>query len=109
MTSPHGCSPSRGRRLAEDWTGHGGRRPADPDVSSGSRGTADGTWPWGRPVGDTVIVTMPADDADERETGPLGSEAAPPGDPASQGGEPGPADGIAGPSYPPAGTEPDAH
>ena len=55
------------------------------------------------------IVTMPAEDAADRDTGPLGSEAAPPGDPESQGGEPGPATGVAGPSYPPAETEPDAH
>jgi hypothetical protein len=53
-------------------------------------------------------MTMPAPDDDEREAGPLGSEAAPPGDPESQGGEPGPGSGVAGPSYPPAETEPDA-
>ncbi len=50
-------------------------------------------------------MTMPAPDDDERDGPPLGAEAAPPGDAESQGG----GDGIAGPSYPPAGTEPDAH
>jgi hypothetical protein len=61
--------------------------------------------------GDNVTVTMPDEKnaGSDRDAQPLGSEVAPPGDPESQGGEPGPADGVAGPSYPPAGTEPDAH
>jgi hypothetical protein len=54
-------------------------------------------------------MTMPDEDAADREARPLGAEVAPPGDPESQGGEPGRADGAAGPSYPPAETEPDAH
>jgi hypothetical protein len=50
-------------------------------------------------------MTMPAPD-DERDAGPLGSEAAPAGHEESQGGS---GDDVAGPSYPPAETEPDAH
>jgi hypothetical protein len=50
-------------------------------------------------------MTTPSPD-DEREAGPLGSEVAPPADEESQGGS---GDAVAGPSYPPAGTEPDAH
>jgi hypothetical protein len=56
----------------------------------------------------TRVVTMPEPD-EPRNAQPLGSETAPPDDPDSQGGTPGPADGVAGPSWPPAGTEPDAH
>ena len=52
-------------------------------------------------------MTMPVDDARDRQAGPLGSEEAPPGDEESQGG--GEGSGTAGPSYPPAETEPDAH
>jgi hypothetical protein len=63
--------------------------------------------------GSTPCVTGPAekpDDADrDREVGPLGSAVAPPDDPESGGASPGPASGAAGPSYPPAGSEPDAH
>jgi hypothetical protein len=58
------------------------------------------------------MVTMPDEDnaGADREARPLGADVAPPADPASQGGEDdGPASGIAGPSYPPAGSEPDAH
>jgi hypothetical protein len=56
-------------------------------------------------------MTMPDEDGagSDRHAKPLGAETAAPGDDESQGGEPGPASGIAGPSYPPAGTEPDAH
>ncbi|UOY00772.1 hypothetical protein [Blastococcus sp. PRF04-17] len=54
-------------------------------------------------------MTMPTPDDDERDAHPLGTETAPVGDKQSQGGEDGPASGVAGPSYPPAGTEPDAH
>jgi hypothetical protein len=39
----------------------------------------------------------------------LGSATAPADDADSGGAEPGPASGAAGPSWPPAGTEPDAH
>ena len=49
------------------------------------------------------------DPADGTEARPLGSAVAPPDDVDSGGAEPGPGSGQAGPSYPPAGTEPDAH
>jgi hypothetical protein len=49
------------------------------------------------------------DDPDRTETGPLGSATAPADDVASGGAADGPASGQAGPSWPPAGTEPDAH
>jgi hypothetical protein len=58
-------------------------------------------------------VTTPAQDSDDADTsaevGPLGSAVAPADDPESQAAEPGPGNGAAGPSYPPAGSEPDAH
>ncbi|MFD2092923.1 hypothetical protein [Blastococcus deserti] len=56
-------------------------------------------------------MTMPDEDnaGSDREAAPLGAAVAPPADPDSQGGEEGPASGIAGPSYPPAGSEPEAH
>jgi hypothetical protein len=53
-------------------------------------------------------MSMPAPEHD-RDVEPLGGAVAPPGDPASQGGSDPAADGVAGPSYPPAGSEPDAH
>jgi hypothetical protein len=49
------------------------------------------------------------DDEDRSGTGPLGSAEAPADDVASGGAPDGPASGQAGPSWPPAGTEPDAH
>ena len=50
------------------------------------------------------------DDAElDSEVGPLGSAVAPAEDEASGGAPSGPASGQAGPSYPPAGSEPDAH
>ena len=52
----------------------------------------------------------PSDDADPSgEVGPLGSAVAPADDVDSGGAEAGPGSGQAGPSYPPAGSEPDAH
>jgi hypothetical protein len=57
-------------------------------------------------------VTTPKDEDDGgpgTEAGPLGSAVAPPDDTDSGGAPPGPGSGQAGPSYPPAGTETDAH
>ena len=56
-------------------------------------------------------MTMPDGDnaGSDREAEPLGAEKAPGEDRESLGATEGPADGIAGPSWPPAGTEPDAH
>ncbi|MGY1620329.1 hypothetical protein ACI797_26625 [Geodermatophilus sp. SYSU D00691] len=50
------------------------------------------------------------DDAElDPDAAPLGSAVAPPDDEDSGGAPSGPASGQAGPSYPPAGSEPDAH
>jgi hypothetical protein len=84
------------------------RGPEAPRPGHGQRlnGRGHGTWPRCRPEGDNVIVTMPGDQDDARDPGPLGAEVAPPADEESQGGD---GSGVAGPSYPPAETEPDAH
>ena len=82
----------RGRRPDRPWTG-------DPGFRAGRPGSPD-------------CVTTPhgKDDAElDGEVGPLGSAVAPPDDPASSGGDPERPGDEAGPSYPPAGTEPDAH
>jgi hypothetical protein len=55
------------------------------------------------------VTTPDPDDDDRAGTGPLGSAVAPADDPDSGGAPDGPASGQAGPSWPPAGTEPDAH
>jgi hypothetical protein len=65
-----------------------------------------------RPPGTLAPVTTPDrddDDEDGTAAGPLGSATAPPDDTDSGGAPDGPASGQAGPSWPPAGTEPDAH
>ena len=57
-----------------------------------------------------MTTSKDEDDAEsDSEVGPLGSAVAPADDEDSGGAPTGPAGGRAGPSYPPAGSEPDAH
>jgi hypothetical protein len=67
--------------------------------------------PVGRP-GQARGVTTPKDKDDaelDSSVAPLGGAVAPADDEDSGGAASGPASGQAGPSYPPAGSEPDAH